>query len=178
MSPLLELTMSIGIAAIIGGLVVVGRKLQVLDDIKDDIKDTKNFCNDASVAVVEIQTHLASKGYSIKNRLAYTANSPLKLTEYGKDLMENSGFDKIVANPEKRRFLINLVKRKNPKTNYDIQQYSMDTMAELVEINDSIVIPLKEYAYKEGLTLEIILNSAGIVLRDEIMKELKFDDKY
>jgi len=56
-------------------------------------------------------------------------------------------------------------------------RYSMATMAELAELNDPIVIPLKEYAYKEGLTLEIILNSAGIMLRDEVMKELVFNDK-
>ena len=178
---ILKILIGIGIPTMIGASIYIGRKLQILDNLE---KNNKTFCQNTTNAIVritnaivEIQTHLTGKGFAIKQRLAYTSNSPLNLTDYGEILMEESGFNDIIGNSEKREYLIKLVITKQPKTNYDIQQFSMDTMAELVELNDPAVIPLKNYAYKKGLNLEIILNSAGIVLRDEIMKEFKFDDK-
>lgn len=173
----LQLIIGIGIPAIIGAFIYIGKKLQILDDLKSQSTEHNSFCKNATNSIVEIQTHLANNGFIINNRLAYSSNSPIKLTDWGEFLMEKSGFKKIISNPSKREYLIKLVKRKKPGNNYDIQQFSMDTMAELAEVNDPIAVPLKEYAYKEGLNLEIIINSAGIVLRDEVMKELKFDDK-
>jgi hypothetical protein len=49
-------------------------------------------------------------------------------------------------------------------------------MHELASQNNPFVVALKNYAYNKGLPLEILLNSAGLVLRDEVMKDLKFTD--
>lgn len=168
----------IGIPSIIGGCIYIGRKLQILDDLKEDVNNLDKLSKCSTNAIVEIQTHLSGKGFAINHTLAYSANSPIQLTDYGEMLMKESGFTDIIKNQEKRDYLVKLVKDKNPTTNYDIQDYSMNTMKELAQKNDTVVVPLKEYAFKEGLTLEIILNSAGIVLRDEVMKELQFNDKF
>ncbi len=126
-------------------------------------------------AIVEIQGFFTKKGYPLSQNIAITPGSPLRLTEYGEQLIDETGFNKILS--DNKIELINLVKGRNPQTNYDIQEYSTQVMKELVRSNNPIVKPLKEYAFQKGLMLDIILDSAGIVLRDEVMKELKFNDK-
>ncbi len=183
------------LVVVAGWVFVVGKKFQVLDDLKDNFKDIKSDIknldkevkseikslernlNVSTNAIVEMQSLLSGKGFTIRQQLAYTASSPIKLTEFGEELMKDSGFVEIIKNPEKKDYLIKFVRAKNPQTNYDIQEFSMAVMKELANNNDTIAVPLKNYAYNKGLTLDLILNSAGIVLRDEVMKELKFDDK-
>jgi transcription initiation factor TFIIIB Brf1 subunit/transcription initiation factor TFIIB len=173
------------IAAILGGLVVVGawlltlgRKLQILDDLKEKTNRIESFSQVAANAIVEIQTQLAGRGFVVNQKLAYTPGSPLQLTEFGKTIIKESGFETVITDQTKRTYLINLVRAKNPQTNYDIQQFSMGVMKELADRNDANAVRLKEYAYQKGLPLEIVVNAAGIVLRDEVMKELKFSDSY
>lgn len=172
-----QIVIIIGVPAIIAGLIYIGKKLQILEDLKEESKSIESFSKCATGAIIEMQTHLAGKGFLINQKLAYTAGSPLKLTEFGETMMQESGFAKIISDEEKRKILIDMVKGKNPQNNYDIQEFSMKTMAELAEKNNPVAVPLKEYAYEKGLPLELILNSAGIVLRDEVMKEIKFSDK-
>jgi hypothetical protein len=40
--------------------------------------------------------------------------------------------------------------------------------------NDEMLRPVKEYAFNNGLDVKIFVPLAGILLRDEVMKELKF----
>lgn len=192
-----------GLVALIGWSLTVGRKLQVLDDLKENFKDIKSDIknldyevkgemkevkeeirsleksfNISTGAIVEMQTLLAGKGFTIRQQLIFTSRSPIELTEFGEDLMKNSGFYEMIKDPEKVKYLIGLVKAKNPQTNYDIQETAMKVMQELAENNDPIAVPLKNYAYNKGLVLDLLVKSAGLVLRDEVMKELKFQDNY
>lgn len=89
--------------------------------------------------------------------------------------MQESGFYKIAE--QHKRTLIDLVKAKNPKTDYDIQEFSIQILKELANASNPIVFPLKNYAFQKGLVLDIILQAAGIVLRDIVMQEVKFDDQ-
>lgn len=139
------------------------------------IDKIESFTKAAANSIVEIQTLLGGRGFTINQKLAYAPGSPLKLTEYGETLMKESGF--YITLQDNRRFFVDLVKSKNPQTNYDIQECSMKILKELAGANNSLLIPLKNYAFNKGLPLEILLNSAGILLRDEVMKELKFEDK-
>ena len=142
--------------------------------IETKVDKIESFTKSSANSIVEIQTLLAGKGYTIQQRLAYTSGSPLKLTDYGETMMKESGFhENLIKN---KKFFVDLVRNKKPLTNYDIQDYSMLVLKELASQNNPIVIPLKNYAFDNGLPLEIILNSAGIVLRDEVMKEVKFSD--
>lgn len=121
-------------------------------------------------AIVEIQGKFKDAGHSILFPLAVTPGSPLKLTEYGEQLVKESGFDKLLE--KHRDILVELVKVKAPKTNYDIQELSVQVIREVLE--DDILKSLKEYAFENGLPLEVIIPPAGIMLRDEVMKDLKF----
>lgn len=142
--------------------------------IEKKVDNIERFTKVASNSIVEIQTLLGGRGFTINQKLAYTPGSPLKLTEYGESLMKESGFlDVLKANTD---FFVDLVRGKNPQTNYDIQEYSTIVVKELISANNPLVISLKNYAYNKGLPLDIIINSAGIVLRDEVMKGLKYGD--
>ncbi len=143
--------------------------------IEGKVDKIESFTRVAANSIVEMQTLMSGQGYTIAQKLAYTPGSPLKLTDYGETLMKESGFYEILKN--NRPTLIDLVKNRNPQTNYDIQENSMAVLKELAKSNNKLVAPLKNYAFNKGLNLEILLNSAGIVLRDEVIKEVKFDDK-
>lgn len=142
--------------------------------IEGKVDKIESFTKGSANSIVEIQTLLAGKGFTINQRLAYTSGSPIKLTEYGETIMKESGFYDILRNNHK--FFVDLVKSKNPQTNYDIQEFSVSVLKDLVNSNNPIIISLKNYSFNKGLLLEIIINSAGIVLRDEVMKEVKFGD--
>jgi len=189
----MDLLLSFG-TAILGGLVVlggwlliIGRKLQVLDDLKEGLDGLKKdvgriddrlevFSQSATGAIVEIQTHLTSRGFKINQRVAYTSGSPIHLTDYGETILKESGFFDAMKDENNRQKMTTLVRAKNPKTNYDIQQFAADVVREISENNDPVGIRLKNYAYEKGLPLGLVVNSAGIVLRDEVMKTTKFDD--
>lgn len=170
------------ISAIIGGLVVIGgwllflgRKSQVIDDLKEGFQKIQSNIAQITNAIVEIQTHLSGRGFDIRYGLAITHQSPMSLTEYGEQLMRESGFYQIAE--QNKRLLVDLVKGKNPKTNYDVQELSYQVLKELATQNDPIAVPIKNYAYEKGLALDFLLQTAGIVLRDLAMTEIKFDDQ-
>lgn len=122
-------------------------------------------------AIVEIQGKFTDAGHNILFPLTVTPGSPLKVTEYGKKLLDESGFYAILKKHKKE--LVNSVKLKDPKTNYDIQQCSTALIQDLLDRDSDIVRPLKDYAYNNGLSVKLIVPPAGIALRDEVMKELK-----
>ena len=177
------LTLSIGVpilAAIVVGIFgwLLKRAVDGLGEtdkrIEKKVDAIESFTKAASNSIVEIQTLLGGKGFIINQKLAYSPGSPLKLTEYGETMMRESGFYDTLSKNVK--FFTDLVRAKNPQTNYDIQEYSTVVVRELVSANNPFVTQLKNYSYNKGLPLDILINSAGIVLRDEVMKGLKFED--
>lgn len=150
-------------------------KLGILPKLDNRISQLDSHFSQVTNAIVEIQTLLTGRGFTINQRLVVTNASPTRLTDYGEQLKQESGFHKIMQ--AEKGFLINLVKTKNPKTNYDIQEYSLQVLKELAADNNPILFPLKNYAYEKGLVLDIILQAAAIVLRDAVMEEVKFDDQ-
>ncbi len=123
-------------------------------------------------AIVEIQGKFKDAGHNLLFPLTVTPGSPLKLTEYGQKLIDESGFETLLE--KCRDMLVTKVKDKKPKTNYDIQQESINVVKELLHSDEETLNPLKDYAFNNGLKVDILIPPAGIVLRDEVMKELKF----
>lgn len=123
-------------------------------------------------AIIEIQGKFAEAGHRLLFPLTVAPGSPLHVTEFGDKLLRESGFyDVLQAN---RDHLVGLVKEKTPKTNYDIQQDATEIVQDLLESDDEMALKLKEYAFNNGYDLGILAAPAGIALRDEVMKELKF----
>ncbi len=149
-------------------------KLNFLPKLEEHIGKIDAHLSQVTNAIIEMQTHMNSRGYMINQKLAVTNASPTRLTDYGEQLMQESGFYQIIK--EEKGLLVDLVRAKNPRTDYDIQEFSLKVLQELATTNNPVLFPLKNYAFQKGLVLDIILQAAGIVLRDNVIQELKFDD--
>jgi len=125
-------------------------------------------------ATTEIQTIFKGKGERIMHPLTMKPGSPLVMTDYGKRLVDKSGFPKVFEQNKVR--IVNSVKSRRPQTNYDIQEYSKEVLFQDF-FNDPMMKPVKDYAYKNSLSVNIILETAALMVRDEVIKELKFDDE-
>lgn len=142
-----------------------------LKKIMDDTAKLKTEVKPIAPAIVEIQGKFMQAGHTILFPLTVAPGSPLHVTEYGNKLLKESGFYDVLN--QYRTELIDLVKGRHPKTNYDIQQQSIEVIEEMLESDDEMAVSLKEYAYNSGVNLDILSFPAGIALRDEVMKELK-----
>ena len=131
-----------------------------VDKIGEKVEETRG-------AVIEMQDTFNRIGYPMQRILKTT--SPVELTEYGKKLVEESGFNRIFS--ENREKILGWVKERNPKNQYDVQEISRTVLLEYQ--NDPIFESLKQYAFQHAETsLEQILRAGAIIARDEIIKEL------
>lgn len=118
-------------------------------------------------SMIEMQDTFERMGYPMKRIIQ--ATSPLNLTDYGKKLVEESGFAKLLQ--DNRDLILGWVREMNPKNQYDAQEFSRKV---LIEHKDDMQLEsLKKYAFQHGETsFEQILRAGSIILRDEIIKEL------
>jgi len=144
-----------------GKLDKLGEKL--LDEIKNIHEKILN---------VTIKLSNIEGGLDIaKNLHAYIqTKSPLSLTNMGKALLLDSKGKEFV-DARKKKFLEE-IKLKKPKTAYDVQELSKKLIEGSVELDEFNEI--KEFAFRKGLNLEIIIAVLGIYLRDFLLSELDF----
>ena len=147
----------IGIPTIIGAAIYLGRKLQILDDLKD-VRD--------KFSVVESRVN-----DMWADRLA-PSHSPRQLNTKGQDILDNSGIKEIVDG--KRNYLLELVKKENAKNAYDAEAVILSIMTELPKHCPDIIDQLKEGAFKAGVDISALLFVGGIYFRNLIFKDLGF----
>jgi hypothetical protein len=92
----------------------------------------------------------------------YTTHSPLALSEFGKKLIKDSGFETLF--PSVRDDLVTKLEIMNPKTQYDVQEKARALMDSLTEY--PIFSTLKTFAFKNGVDFSQILRAGSILLRD------------
>lgn len=153
------------IGAIIGGLLYLGRRLQILDDLKK-----------ASEDLVKKVTSIDSRVSNIEGRfgVGYTStSSPVRLTPKGLEILNKSGAKTIVDNEKnKKKILDKICSKGKPKTAYDVQEKTKQVIKDMAD--DSMFIPLKNYAFTKGIDLEILLNIVAIYFRDIALKHCGF----
>ena len=93
--------------------------------------------------------------------------SPFALTEEGKKLLEDSG-GKLYIEQNKEE-LIKQIGAKNPNSAYDVQEYAKAVITE--KSSDESFKEIKDYLFKNGLTLDLIVGVMGISLRDIALPE-------
>jgi len=96
--------------------------------------------------------------------------SPISLTERGDNVLKESGGMDYVD--DQKESLLAFIRDKNPKSAYDVQEFAKLAMELRAKEDD--FIPLKNYAYKEGMDLDDILFVTGIYLRDITLDPLGF----
>lgn len=155
----------------VGGLIAYffKRLLSKVDNIADEIRPIRP-------AIIELQGLLTpAKLKRLMFPLTVAPGSPLQVTEYGDKLMKESGFYDILKSHSE--MLVGAVVKKKPKTNYDIQESSIEVIKDLLGKSEPVLVQLKKYAFDNGLEVDMLIPPAGVTLRDEVMKTLKFDDE-
>lgn len=120
-----------------------------------------------SNAIIEIQAHFRRDGIHLDHTLTEAPGSPLQPTEYGADLIKQSGLEKVLT--KNKDTLLEKLKNGLPTdyTEYDVQEQARETLLELK--HDALIRPLKEFAYNEGIDIETILRTGGLWLRDDFL---------
>ncbi len=118
-------------------------------------------------ACIEIQTVIENSGVVLRHHLVESPGSPVAPTDYGKQLIHDSGLEKILD--DQTSFLKEELKKKLPEkyTEYDVQEKARELLAELKE--NEMMNPVKKYAYDNGLNADLILRVGGLWLRDDFM---------
>lgn len=143
--------------------------------LNDKLQKTTNPIKNA---VIEIQTTLRNNcNMCFTHNLVEQPGSPLKLTEYGMNLIRKSGLYKIIEDNKERllKALNDKLSKIKSKTSYDVQEYAREVLTE--HKDSSFMAPVKEYAFQNAINVEIILRGGGLVLRDLYLETHKNEFK-
>ncbi len=135
--------------------------------LKENIEPIKKSITRITGSIIEIQTLFKDRGVSLDHLLTEAPGSPLQPTEYGAKIIKESGLEKILD--QKKESLIKSLRDSLHKdyTDYDVQETARKILISFK--SDSIMNPVKEYAYKNALDVEIILRVGGLWLRDDFL---------
>ena len=149
----------IGIPAVIGAFIYVGRKLQILDDLKKTIEKVKY-----NVKVIADRLMKSSIEFDPSDLQNY---SPVQLTESGLQRVKDVGFEEIFKNNKKDFF--NFINTEEVKTKYDVEIAAIKSITGLFD--GEYFNPLKSYLYKNSNVDEKFLRTTlGIYVRDKYLE--------
>lgn len=119
-------------------------------------------------AIIEIQTIFKQRwDIELDHKLLEAGGSPLRPTEYGAQLIRESGLEKILN--EQKELLFSKLKEELPEnyTEYDVQEMSRQVLLKMK--TDPIINPVKTYAYQNAIDVDMILRVGGLWLRDDFL---------
>lgn len=150
------LVVAIGLPAIVAALVIIGRKLQVLDDlhrevehnIRPDLKDVRE-----RFATLEGKT-----------AGLFQAQSPINLTEAGRRYLEHSGLQTFI-DENKEELMEQCEHDKTMQTPYDVQQIAFEFL-DALSLPDDLEQQVKTFAFNHGVSMDSMRRIGGIYFRD------------
>jgi len=102
-----------------------------------------------------------------------TASSPVRLTLKGEEILSQSGAKTIVDKEENKNIILNKILAEPKPTNaYDAQEKTKQIIKEVA--NDAMFTPIKNYAFQQGIDLDVILNVISIYFRNFVLEKLGF----
>lgn len=147
-----------------GWSLTVGRKLQIIDDLKEGFSELRKEIKDLISRVSKIEGNL----FGIAR-----PGSPIKLTPLGMEALNDSGILGLIS--PKKEILISKIKSQNPATAYDVQEITKNIFnAEGLNLSQEDENKLKDYAFKKGMTLKDVFYAGAIYFRDIALEELRF----
>jgi hypothetical protein len=155
----IDVILTIGIVSIIGAFIYIGRKLQILDDLKETMDKAKHnikfICDSLTQSKIKFDpTYLR-------------AFSPLQLTDKGIEIINAVEFNKIFN--ENKPDFINFINSENPKTRYDTELSSIKSIVSLFD--KEYFYPVKKYLYENpGLDERSMRTILGVYVRDKYLE--------
>lgn len=145
---------------VIAGLTLFFFLYRMIAPIRKSLTRITNAC-------IEMQTIAETGGAILHHHLVEAPGSPLGPTPYGVTLITESGLKDILDS--RKEDLKKELQKRLPKnyTDYDVQENARAMLIENKE--EAWMNPVKEYAYKNGLNVDIILRAGGLWLRDDFL---------
>ncbi len=159
-STLLNIITIIGIPTIFAGILYIGRKLQILDDLQKTTNKIK--------ANIKIVSDFLVKNASNFDSSELQSYSPVNLTEVGKVFIKKIGFENVFEKYKQDFF--QCIDNDNPKLKYDVELAAIKSVNSLYE--KDYMDFLKVFFYNNPK--RNIANTAptlGIYIRDKYLKE-------
>lgn len=146
----------VGVPTIVAVLIYIGKKLQILNDLKETMDKVKH-----NIKVI-YDTLLQSK---IKfDPTEIRSFSPFQLTEEGMQKIKNLSFDDIFA--KNKSDFLTFIDSEQPKTKYDVEIASIKSV--IVLFDKEYFSPVKSYLYNNPEVDERTLRTTlGIYIRDQ-----------
>ncbi len=106
--------------------------------------------------------------------IGYTAaSSPIRLTPKGEEILIESGAKAIVDKEDNKNEIFNkIIAEPKPTNAYDAQEKTKQIIKALA--NESMFVPVKNYAFQKGVELDVVLNIISIYFRDFVLEKLGF----
>jgi hypothetical protein len=155
---LVNIIITIGVAAVVGGLIYIGRKLQILDDLK--------ITTDRIKANVKVVSDFLTRDNKNFNPTELQAYSPLRLTPEGEDFIKKTGFDKIFS--ENKADFFRCIEGEKPKLKYDVEIAAIKSISMLYD--KEYMNFLKVLFYNTpSRSMENTAPTLGVYLRDKYL---------
>ena len=159
MDTLYQIISTIGIAFTIGILLSMGRKLQILDDMGENITTLKH-----NVTVI---ANFLTKNSEFDPR-ELKPFSPLQLTDIGRELITSLGFDKVFA--EHKQEFFSFIDEEKPKLKYDVEVSAIKSIIFLYD--KDFMQFLKIYLYNNpNRSIDNVAPTLGVYIRDAYLAE-------
>jgi len=155
-----EISWLLGVLTTLGCFIYIGRKFQILDDLREDLRNVKHN-------IKSIADFLTAKESSFDaSKLKHY--SPLRLTEEGKAFIKLIGFDRIFTDNQKTFFAF--INEESPKVKYDVELSSIKSIYFLMD--RQFMDPLKRHMYEHPEErIDRIAPTLGIYIRDAYLAE-------
>ncbi len=151
----------VGVPTIVIGLIYVGRKLQILDELQKTTRKIKHNIRVISNAMIK------ASGVDFDHTLLQDY-SPLRLTEDGTKYLEETGFETIFE--ENEAYFFSLIDEEEPKTKYDVELLAIKSVSMCSEA--SFMNSVKIYLFnhpKDSFTR--FGKVAGVYIRDKYLEK-------
>ena len=148
----------VGVPASVAGLVYIGRKLQTLDSLEESMSRVKHNLN--------ITTHFLIRHHENFDLKELQTFSPIQLTEEGKGLVRELGFDNVFRTHQSEFF--GCIDAEHPKLKYDVENAAIKSLYTLQGVD--YMEFLKVFFYNNpSRNLENTAPTLGIYLRDQYL---------
>lgn len=157
----LETLTTLGVASTIGGFIYVGRKLQILDDLKITIDKIKWD--------LKVVTDFLTRNNENFNSRELRAYSPLRLTMEGDQFIKRTGFDKIFY-AHKADFF-RCIEEERPRLKYDVEIAAIKCISMLSNKEYMNFLKILFYNDQPRRNIGNTAPTLGVYLRDKYLAE-------
>jgi hypothetical protein len=157
------------ISAFVTSLLLIGKYREKVDALERKYEKIETEIHKMSGDLRECTTKIEERTSSSQTKYA-KRGSPMMLTPDGQSLLKQSGGDKFIE--KNKDEFVEKLRAMNPRSAYDVQESAKQVFEKMQ--NEDRFIPFKDFAFNEGLSLDILFLVLGLHLRDIAMPLLGF----